>query len=303
MLRTSGKEGEAILVKLLKYHKNERVRMAAASVLSFRLPADPYKIELEMLLESHDTVNGRQNAFVPGQVCRYIGPLSSLTLQNEEEAQQENYFNQAPVMEVNQRDFLASLHRMLSLNNDYFIHQFDFLEERKEVLKSLLTPGQNARARGGILQNFSMQNVQTGLAEDPALSIENVLDLFNEDTMALNTNQVARLQISDTIVKTLGAQLLKDENGQVKEVIAAAIGGIGLPEAQPCLDSLTKSLRKSGPTKTSKQVDEPAVRCMTVWAIGRLTSTLTIRKASKTLIDCLSDPFFKVRASACASIA
>ena len=34
VLRTSGREGEAILLKLLKYHKNERVRMAAASVLS-----------------------------------------------------------------------------------------------------------------------------------------------------------------------------------------------------------------------------------------------------------------------------
>lgn len=52
VLRTSGKEGEAILIKLLKYHKNERVRMAAASVLSYRLPFNPYKIHLEMLLES-----------------------------------------------------------------------------------------------------------------------------------------------------------------------------------------------------------------------------------------------------------
>ena len=42
---------------------------------------------------------------------------------------------------------------------------------------------------------------------------------------------------------------------------------------------------------------------MTVWAIGRLTSILTIKKAGKTLIDSLSDPFFKVRASASASIA
>ena len=38
VLRTSGKEGENILLKLLKYHKNERVRMAAASVMSYRIP-------------------------------------------------------------------------------------------------------------------------------------------------------------------------------------------------------------------------------------------------------------------------
>ena len=104
-------------------------------------------------------------------------------------------------------------------------------------------------------------------------------------------------------MRTLGQQLLKEENSQVKEVIAAAIGGIGLPEAQPCLDSLMKSLRKTGPTRVSKQVDEPAVRCMSVWAIGRLASTTTMRKASKVLIEILGDPFFKVRASACSSIA
>ena len=52
VLRTSGKEGEAILLKLLKFHKNERVRMAAASVMSYRLPQNPYKLDLDLILES-----------------------------------------------------------------------------------------------------------------------------------------------------------------------------------------------------------------------------------------------------------
>lgn len=169
-------------------------------------------------------------------------------------------------------------------------------------MKSLLTPGSDTNARGGLLQNFSMQNVQTGLAEDPALTIENVLDLFNENQM-YGLNEVAKKPINEAVIKTLGQHLLKEENTQVKEVVAAAIGGIGIPEAQPCLDSLIKNLRKSGPTKISKSVDEPAVRCMAVWAIGRLASTTTIKKASKILIEALGDPFFKVRASACSSIA
>lgn len=46
VLRTSGREGETLLLKLLKFHKNERVRMAAASVLSYRLCADPYAMEI-----------------------------------------------------------------------------------------------------------------------------------------------------------------------------------------------------------------------------------------------------------------
>lgn len=40
VIRTCGDEGESLLIKLLKFHKNEKVRMAAASVLSYRLPAD-----------------------------------------------------------------------------------------------------------------------------------------------------------------------------------------------------------------------------------------------------------------------
>lgn len=64
-----------------------------------------------------------------------------------------------------------------------------------------------------------------------------------------------------------------------------------------------KNLKKSGPTKLSKLTDQPAVRCMAVWAIGRLASTQTIKKAQSILIEALSDPFFKVRASACSSIA
>lgn len=95
-------------------------------------------------------------------------------------------FREKAVIEINQRDFLASLHRMLSLHNDYFISQFDYVDERRDVLKALLTPGSETTARGGLLQNFSMQNVQTGLSDDPALVIENVVDLFNEDTLVLD---------------------------------------------------------------------------------------------------------------------
>jgi hypothetical protein len=40
-----------------------------------------------------------------------------------------------------------------------------------------------------------------------------------------------RLLISEKVVKTLSQRLTKEEDPLVKEVIAAAIGGIGLPEA------------------------------------------------------------------------
>ena len=89
-----------------------------------------------------------------------------------------------------------------------------------------------------------MQNVQTGLAEDQALIYDNVLDIFNEESLIQPLGQ--RRPISDSALKALNSQLNKEESTQVKEVIAAAMGGVGLPEAQMCLDSLIKYLKKSG---------------------------------------------------------
>jgi len=50
-------------------------------------------------------------------------------------------------------------------------------------------------------------------------------------------------------------------------------------------------------------VEEPAVRGMAVWSIGRLASVATIKKATPVLLAALGDPYFKVRAAACSAIA
>ena len=68
-------------------------------------------------------------------------------------------FRDEAVMEVSQRDFLASLHRMIQLNNAYFVNQFDNPDERQAVLECLVTPGDQSQSKGGMLQNFSLQNV------------------------------------------------------------------------------------------------------------------------------------------------
>ena len=60
VLRTSGGEGESLLIKLMKYHKNEKVRMAAASVLSYRLPVDPLHIDIDLVVEYSSLFNDNQ---------------------------------------------------------------------------------------------------------------------------------------------------------------------------------------------------------------------------------------------------
>ena len=87
VIRTSGEEGETLLLKLLKFHKNEKVRMAAASVLSYRLPADVRQIQVEIKLDNEEEVNLMESGsiqFHPGQVCKYTGPITSLILEENE---------------------------------------------------------------------------------------------------------------------------------------------------------------------------------------------------------------------------
>lgn len=53
----------------------------------------------------------------------------------------------------------------------------------------------------------------------------------------------------------------------MREVIAAAIGTIGLPEAECCVDALIKII--------SIPEEDPNVKAMCVWSLGRLASPQT----------------------------
>lgn len=55
-MRTSGDEGEELLLKIIRYHKDYKVRMASASVLSYRLLSDSRNLDVELRLDSNDIV-------------------------------------------------------------------------------------------------------------------------------------------------------------------------------------------------------------------------------------------------------
>lgn len=61
------------------------------------------------------------NAIPPGQICRYMGPISSLVQEEQSKNESEIVLSDIPLVEVNSRDFLASLQRMVAMNNDYFV--------------------------------------------------------------------------------------------------------------------------------------------------------------------------------------
>ena len=97
------------------------------------------------------------------------------------------------------------------------------------------------------------------------------------------------------MLRTLSTQLLKEEKAQVREVIAASIGTIGLPEAEQCVDSLIRCLQTPD--------EDPNVKAMCVWSIGRLATYQTGQKATKILVAALKDSYWKVRAAACTAVA
>lgn len=80
-------------------------------------------------------------------------------------------------------------------------------------------------------------------------------------------------------------------------MITAAIGGIGLPEALPCLEHLLKVLEQP-----KLGGSDPQVKCMAVWALGRLACLRTIKLSSQTMLKVLKDQFYKVRATACGAL-
>ena len=49
--------------------------------------------------------------------------------------------------------------------------------------------------------------------------------------------------------------------------------------------------------------EDPNVKAMSVWALGRLASPQTGVKAQKMLIVALKDQYWKVRAAACTAVA
>ena len=63
VLRTSGTEGEQILIKLMKYHQNEKVRASAAAVLPYRLPENAMKtfIKIQLCRNSFEIYDHTRN--------------------------------------------------------------------------------------------------------------------------------------------------------------------------------------------------------------------------------------------------
>ena len=115
----------------LKYNKDPEVRRAIANCFSYRIPKYPKYLNIK--LDKNDIYSITNN--LPGSFCKYNGKIAPVIemnnkqiedLLNEEEEDDEmkneqnlQNLNEEEYLEVNTRDFLAALQRMLSMNYDH----------------------------------------------------------------------------------------------------------------------------------------------------------------------------------------
>ena len=93
----------------------EKTRVAVASVLQWRVPLNPPFLRIAM---DNNEVISLSHAQAIGTLCTYNGQITPLafydfTDQEVVRARRDEF------LEVNTRDFLASLRRMLALNADH----------------------------------------------------------------------------------------------------------------------------------------------------------------------------------------
>lgn len=264
ILRTSGPEGEAILLNELRTNKDFAVRAAIANSFSYRLPK--YQNYLEMRLDKNDTYSISKN--LPGSFCTYHGNIApfienkNLTIEelisaseyqefneteNTLENIQENTSTQEEYLEVNTRDFFAALQRMLFMGVDHSSPQL----VHNGFPNSLDNIDLKASDNNLIEQNFQF------------FDLSNVKATVDQSNEILQVDDAGRYYVSDEAVKGL-VRCLKDYSAKVREAAVTSLGIIGYPEALPAVDGLVDNIND----------EDVNVRSKIIWAIGRTAQGL-----------------------------
>ena len=260
ILRTSGIDGEILLLNELKVNKDIDVRVSIANCFSYRLPKTPSYLKIR--LDKNDIYSVTHN--LPGSFCTYHGPVTPFienknytieqVLENEDfiDLDEDNETetmnsNLEEYLEVNTRDFLAALQRMLIMNYDHsnpqIVHDgnknsidyVDLKNEKDELLQ------RNA-------QFFDISDI-------------NSKSHYYQDEANLDDN--GRYFVSEEVIKAL-SKCLKDYSPKVRNAAATSLGLLGLPEAMLSIESLIDNLK----------LDEVDSKAKMIWAIGRIANVV-----------------------------
>ena len=213
---------------------------------------------------------------------KHVDPLTKAPISNQDaDMSMDNFssFNQTsqPTIEVNARDFLASLSRIIQINDVYFRRIF----ENDTVSMSILVKQLDLSVMG----QFNSINVQSMLPriDQNLMHHPRIDDQDLDDTSRTIQEGDRKMKISDAVVATLAQQLVKEDKLAVKETIAAALGQIAKPDAlhNMCFDCLIKAF------SMARSSEEATLKSMIVWTMGRLSTFETGQKFKKCLIAAL----------------
>ena len=290
------KYAEKLLLNELKTNQNEEIKSAICSVLCYRFPKKiiPFKIRLES--GDRDLFSMNQN--MPGSFFNYQGKICPLLvpctknideiLENEEIDYdvKKNHVNKILNMindtsddwlEINQRDFLAALQRMIQIQYDHRKPQlilddnneFNFLDhlklksDKKNKENNINSENKEDNEGNDINQenqndefsNYSQYNYI--IKYNTILGIKS--DVSQENESDLEGIDLDHEYISEEVIKSLG-KCLSDYSEKVRDSAATSLGIIGLPESSIAIDDLIPHLK-------DKNVE---VKSKIIWDIGRI---------------------------------
>ena len=290
------KYAEKLLLNELKTNQNEEIKSAICSVLCYRFPKKiiPFKIRLES--GDRDLFSMNQN--MPGSFFNYQGKICPVLvpctknideiLENEEIDYdvKKNHVNKILNMindtsddwlEINQRDFLAALQRMIQIQYDHRKPQlildenneFNFLDhlklksDKKNKENNINSENQEDNEGNDINQenqndefsNYSQYNYI--IKYNTILGIKS--DVSQENESDLEGIDLDHEYISEEVIKSLG-KCLSDYSEKVRDSAATSLGIIGLPESSIAIDDLIPHLK-------DKNVE---VKSKIIWDIGRI---------------------------------
>ncbi len=314
------KYAEKILLNELKTNQSEEIKSAICSVLCYRFPKKiiPFKIKLDS--ENKDIFSMNQN--MPGSFFNYQGKICPVLvpctknideiLENEEIDYdvKKNHVNKIlnmindtsdDYLEINQRDFLAALQRMIQINYDHRKPQlildenneFNFLDhlkiipdkkdkenneeyENNEYNEENEIKQENKKVELNIHdQNYyiikynSILGIKTDISQETDSDLEGI-DLDHE-------------YISEDIIKSLG-KCLSEYSDKVRDSAATSLGIIGLPESSIAIDDLILHLK-------DKNIE---VRSKIIWGIGRIAPAVDNSVIGEVVL-CIQSNMWKVK--------
>ena len=328
------KYGEKYLLNELKTNKNENIRTAICSVLCYRFPKKiiPFKIKLD---SGYNNDISNMNLNIPGSFYIYrgkIGPVlmpctknidEILEIEENEYDGKKNSLNKILNMindttedwiEINQRDFLAALQRMIQIQYDHKKPQlifdednlFNFLDHLKLNTTESNTEKKNEENENDENENINQQNENENENEnDNEINVIKQKKIKNENNniffyvrkynniLGIKTDQIENEDlegietdleyISEDVIKALGKSL-SDYSIKVRNAASTSLGIIGLPEASIALDDLIQNIND----------EDINVKSKIIWDIGRIAPAVE-NSAINDVALCIQNNMWKVK--------